>query len=112
MKNQLLTKASLVKRYESVLAHAEFDDEVVEVVLLCELEQVLPRLLPQTQVDRVCVEPPLHYISLLLRLDVARQDRAEEGGFPIRKLESKLLPFSRLKVENVIFIRMVLYLID
>ena len=73
MKFQVQTLASLKKRYyESIFAHAEFDNEVIEVVLLGELQQILPRLLPQTQVNRVGVEPHLHYISLLLRLDVTR----------------------------------------
>lgn len=73
MKFQVQTLASLKKRYyESIFAHAEFDNEVIEVVLLGELQQILPRLLPQTQVHRVGVEPHLHYISLLLRLDVTR----------------------------------------
>ena len=73
MKFQVQTLASLKKRYyESIFAHAEFYNEVIEVVLLGELQQILPRLLPQTQVHRVGVEPHLHYISLLLRLDVTR----------------------------------------
>ena len=67
----------------SVFAHAEFNDEIVEIVLLGQLEQVLPRLLAQTQVHRVGVEPHLHYFSFLLGLDVPRKDRAEQRSLTI-----------------------------
>ena len=61
----------------SVFAHAELDDVIVEVILLGQLEQVLPRLLPQAQVHRVGVKPHLHYISLLLWFYITREYRTE-----------------------------------
>ena len=61
----------------SILPHAEFDDIVVEVIFLGQLEQVLPRLLPEGQVYGVGVEPHLYYFLLLLELDVAREYRTE-----------------------------------
>jgi hypothetical protein len=73
----------LVYLNSSVFAHAEFDDEVVEIVLFGQLEQVLSRLLAQAQVHRVGVEPHLHYFSFLLGLDVPRKDRAEQRSFTI-----------------------------
>ena len=61
----------------SILPHAEFDDIVIEVIFLGELEEVLPRLLPEGQVDGVCVEPHLYYFLLLLELNVTRKYRTE-----------------------------------
>ena len=68
----------------SVFAHAEVDDEFVEVVFLGHFEEVFARLLPERQVDGVGVEPELDDFLLLLDLDVAAEYGAEQRRLPTR----------------------------
>lgn len=84
----------------SVFAHAELDDVIVEVILLGQLEQVLPRLLPQAQVHRVGVKPHLHYISLLLWFYITREYRTEKRRFAIRTIIRKEIILVTLQLST------------
>lgn len=83
----------------SIFSETEFNDEVILLVLPSNLEEVLARLLAKGQINLVCVEPQLDYLLLLLSIDVAREDSAEQRRLALLGLHIKYLELLRVILQ-------------
>ena len=69
---------------------------------LSQLEQVFTRLLTETQVDAVSVEPKFNYTMLLfLILDVCREYDTEQRSLALRRLQVKYIVLVRMVLEQI-----------